>query len=697
MAFLNPAVLIALAAASIPLLLHLLNLRKLRKVEFSSLRFLKELQKTRIRKVKLKQILLLLLRTGLVIFAVLAFARPVLQGTSGLPGARAAGTAVIVLDNSVSMQVKDNSGERFRQAKRVALDILGQLGEGDDAGIISLTDPGSGLDRGVVRNRETLLREVEEMEPGYGKASLADGLNVATELLKNAKNLNREIYVITDGQEVNLEGFHDAPVLIDRETRVRIIPIGRGDVPANVGIDSLKILSSIFEADKPLEIRAWVTNYGEEALDDVVASMYIEESRMAQTSLSIEPGESVTIDLSAPPRRTGFLGGYLQIEGDNLEEDSRRYFAFRIVDGSRVAVFAAGESVRFLEASLGLPGLLRPQVFAPSALGSVDLGNFPAVVVADLPRIGSGAASRLAAYVEAGGGLVVWGGPAVDRSEFNASLGASLRLPLGEVSGRGPEDAPLEFSVVEKEHPVFAGVFDGAETAGRVESPKIGRVLPAGTGDPIITLTNGMPFMTEYRRGKGRVMYIGVPPSATWSNLPFTSIFVPIAVRSVLYVGASGEEYQEFIVGDNILVSLPFRGDIPEQVQVVPPSGPDQFVPVRNYETGISVGYDAADQPGIYRVMAAGKEVARFAVNMEAREGDLRPVDNAEWQDRIAGKMETPEHLAVVEQAGDAGSLVLQSRMGLELWRYMLALALLCAFGEMIVGRAGGKSDASGA
>lgn len=129
----------------------------------------------------------------------------------------------------------------------------------------------------------------------------------------------------------------------------------------------------------------------------------------------------------------------------------------------------------------------------------------------------------------------------------------------------------------------------------------------------------------------------------------------------------------------------------------MPPSGPDQFVPVRNYETGISVGYDAADQPGIYRVLAAGKEVARFAVNMEAREGDLRPVDNAEWQDRIAGKMETPEHLAVVEQAGDAGSLVLQSRMGLELWRYMLALALLCAFGEMIVGRAGGKSDASGA
>ncbi len=696
MAFLNPAVLIALAAASIPLLLHLLNLRKLRKVEFSSLRFLKELQKTRIRKVKLKQILLLILRTGLVIFAVLAFARPVLQGTSGLPGARAAGTAIIVIDNSVSMQVKDDGGERFRQAKKIAHEIVAALGEGDEAAILPLTDPGQGLERGVSRNREALIRDVEDVQVGYAGASLADALNVATELLESAQNLNREIYVITDAQEINMEGLHDAPVLIDRDTRVRIIPIGRRtDVPANVGIDSLKILSSIFEADKPLEIRAWVTNYGEERLDDIVAAMYIEESRMAQSSLSLEPNESAAIDLAAPPKQSGFLGGYVQIEGDNLEEDNRRYFAFRIVDGSRVAVFASTESSRFLEVALGLPGLLRPQMFGPDALGSIDLLNYPAIVLSDLPRIGSSAASRVASYVESGGGVVVWGGPSVNREEFNSTLGASLRMPLGQVAERVGEDAPLEFSVVEKEHPVFAGVFDGASTAGRVESPNIRRVLPASSGDPIITLTNGMPFMTEYRRGKGRAMYVGVSPSTAWSDLPFKSIFVPIAVRSTLYVGASGEEYQEFTVGENVLVTLPFRGDIPEQVQIVPPSGPDQFVPVRDYESGISVGYDGAHQPGIYKVLAAGKEVARFAVNMEAREGDIRPVADNDLQDRVAAKMENPENLAVVSQAGDAAEMVLQSRVGLELWRYMLALALLCAFAEMIVGRAG-KDRAEG-
>lgn len=692
MAFLNPAILIALAAASIPLLLHLLNLRKLRRVDFSSLRFLKELQKTRIRRVKLKQLLLLLLRTALIIFAVLAFARPVLKGTSGLPGARATGTAIIILDNSVSMMVKDEGGERFRQGKKAALEILNEIQEGDEAAVVSLTDPGVALDRGVSRNRETVIRDVEDMQVGYGTASLADALGVAQGLLEASQNLNREIYIITDAQRINTEGLLNAPVLVDNNARVRILPIGLDrDVPTNIGIDSVKIISAILEADKPLEIRAWVTNYGDEEIDDAVVAMYVEESRMAQTSLSLDAGESATVELAAPPKRSGLLGGYIQVEGDNLEEDNRRYFAFRIVDGSRVAVVASPESARFLDVVLGLSGLLRPQSFAPNALASIDLANYSAVVLADVPSIGSGGASRLASYVEAGGGLVIWGGPSVDRNDFNGTLGAALRLPLGNPVDRAGQP-PLEFSGVEKDHPVFAGVFDGAATSGRVESPAITRALPPGAGDPVITMTNGTPFMSELRRGKGRIVYIAVPPSGAWSNLPTRGVFVPIAVRSALYVGASGEEAQEFTVGENVLVVLPFRGDIPEQAQIVPPSGPDQFVPVRNYESGVSIGYDGANVPGIYKVLAAGKEVARFAVNMDGREGDLRPMEDDQLKEQIAAKMEDADNIAVIDPQGNLASAVLQSRVGLELWRYMLGFALICAFAEMVVGRSGGKA-----
>ncbi len=692
MSFLNPFVLVALAAAGIPFLLHLLNLRKVRRVEFSSLRFLKELQKTRVRRVKLKQILLLILRTLLIIFAVLAFARPVLQGTSGLPGARATATAIIIVDNSMSMSVRDDRGGRLKQAKDATVRLLEMLEEGDEAAIVPLTDPGSGLERGTSRNREGLIREALDLETGYGQARYADAIPVAMQLLESAPNVNREIYIVTDRQTINSEGLANAPFVLDPEVRLRLLPIGEDDdVPVNLSVDSLEVLTAIFEADKPLDVRAWIHNYGDEEVEEATVSFYIEERREAQTTVSLAPGESVAVELSAPPKRGGFLGGYVEVEGDDLEEDNRRYFAFRVIDGSRVAVVASGQSARLLELTLGLPGLLRPQSFSPDALSTVDLSNFSAVTLADLPSVNSGMAGRLADYVENGGGLVIWGGPSVNPTEFNSTLGAAIGLPLGNVVEKRGDAPPLGFSGFEKGHPLFAGVFDRAGSAGRVESPEITKALPPGGGDPIVTMTNGMPFMTELRRGRGRIIYIAVPPSNEWSDLPRRTIFVPIAIRSMLYVGASGEEYQQFLVGEEAFLTLPSNEAVTEQIQVIPPSGEDIFVPARPYASGVSISVDKLNEPGIYRVLSGGKEIARFAANMDGRESDLRPTDEDILRDLLASRMENPENLAVLDAGTDITDVVFQSRLGLELWRYFLALALLCAFAEMIVGREGGK------
>ena len=158
MTFLNPFILLGLAAASIPVLLHLLNLRKLKTVEFSSLRFLKELQKTKIKRLKLKQILLLILRTLIVVFAVIAFARPALKSSLPVLGSHAKTSVVIILDNSFSMDISDERGNRLKQAKNVAQSILGALKDGDEAAIVEM----SGIEnqrRAAFTQNFTLLKE----------------------------------------------------------------------------------------------------------------------------------------------------------------------------------------------------------------------------------------------------------------------------------------------------------------------------------------------------------------------------------------------------------------------------------------------------------------------------------------------------------------------------------------------------------
>jgi hypothetical protein len=689
MTFLNPFLLVALAAAAIPLLLHLLNLRKLRVVEFSSLRFLKELQKTRIRKLKLKQLLLLALRICLVIFAVLAFARPALRGSIGLPGAHAATTAVILLDNSYSMSVKDEKGTRFKQAQQAALDIVDLLEESDEAYLVPMSDVKSAINAEPSRNKEALKNAINSMELGYRRADLDDALRMAASLLDRSENLNKELYIITDAQQANAAKPVDSLRIFTEATRAYLLPIGEEAnlVGGNLGLDSIRLLSSVFEVNKPVEVRAWVRNYGASDIENATVSLYINKERLGQASVTVAAGGTETIDLTAAPKQPGFQGGHIEIEGDALDADNRRYFAFPVIDRMRVALAGSPESMNFLGVALEIAGssLVVDRV-VPSSLPAVDLSKVAAVVLADATISD---ASRLTQFVQEGGGLVIYGGPSFDRNSFNSGLGASLGIalgaPTGDANNRG---TGLKFNAVDRDHPIFSGVFDPANPGNVVESPDVYQAVPSTGGETIIRLSNGQPFMSEYRRGRGKVIYIAVPPTRVWSDFPMKGIFVPIATRSVFYVGARGDAFPTTTVGDAITVPLPARQNLPEQVTITSPSGREEFVPVRKFPSGASLTYDKTSTPGIYTIRAGGEDVALFTADMGSGESDLTPMSEERLRSIIASKMVAPDNLAILDgDGGDFASAITESRFGLELWKYMLFLALACAFAEMMVGR----------
>ena len=200
MNFLNPLILIGLVAASIPLILHLLNLRKLKTIDFSTLRFLKELQKTKIRRLKLKQILLLILRTLIIIFAVLAFSRPLIKST--IPGFAkyAKSSTVILIDNSFSMDLSDEWGNRFNQAKNAALSIIDDLKEGDEVTIIPMSNSENINNLRFTRNFTFLKEELKNIKISHSSANLEKSLRIASNLIYNSNNLNKEVYILTDAQ-----------------------------------------------------------------------------------------------------------------------------------------------------------------------------------------------------------------------------------------------------------------------------------------------------------------------------------------------------------------------------------------------------------------------------------------------------------------------------------------------------------------
>jgi len=123
--FLSPGILWGLVATAIPILIHLISQRNTKEVEFSSLVFIKELEHETLRNVNLRQWLLILIRTLIILFLVLAFARPVRQGIipSWIAGEQQS-RVVCLVDNSASMAAESKGVSFLKQATVMVPEIL---------------------------------------------------------------------------------------------------------------------------------------------------------------------------------------------------------------------------------------------------------------------------------------------------------------------------------------------------------------------------------------------------------------------------------------------------------------------------------------------------------------------------------------------------------------------------------------------
>jgi uncharacterized membrane protein len=332
MTFLNPAVLIGLAAASIPILIHLLNLRKLKKIEFSTLIFLRELQKNKIRRVRLKQWLLLALRVLIILMIVTAFARPTLEGVSiGGTTSAAKTTAVFILDDTFSMSVIDQKGSYFNQAIETIKRLLNQLEEGDDVGLI-LVSGDQDYELPLTSNIGSLEERLNELKISSASGTVNTALIAASALISQSKNFNKEIYLLTDFQKGRIaidENIANLNQTLNEQVKLYSFGLAEGAV-YNIGIDDLQITTKIFEKGKPISFEATLNNYSEQVVNNLVVSLFLGGKRSAQQSININPDETIVLQLEGITNQTGYIDAYVEIEEDDINKDNTRYASVHI-------------------------------------------------------------------------------------------------------------------------------------------------------------------------------------------------------------------------------------------------------------------------------------------------------------------------------------------------------------------------------
>lgn len=695
MTFLNPAILIGLIAASIPIIIHLLNLRKLKKIEFSTLTFLKELQKNKIRKIKIKQWILLALRVFIILLLVSAFARPAFEGVAiGGTTSAAKTTAVFILDDTFSMSVVDPRGSYFNQAKHSIKELMNELQEGDEAALI-LVSQENVTDIQPTTNLNAIVNQLELAEISYASGITHNALIKGGRILEASKNFNKEIYLLTDFQQSR---FADPNALSDLSNlfgeRVKLYTIGfSGKDIFNLGIDHIQSNTQIFEKDKPVNISAVVTNYGNQSTSNSVISLFINNERVAQQSVNLNSGESQEVFFETLLKHIGNIEVYAELEDDDIEYDNRRFLNLFVPDEIRVAIFTdKREDARFIELALSAYDegeTIKYTTRNLNQLASVNLNAYEVVIIIGTEAITG--YERIAGYVNNGGSLFIMPGSETTLQKFRELCNAlSLPEPSSISGTKGEVTSAVSFGAVEFEHPVFDNIFQQREKKN-IDSPEIYYYFnysTQGRGISVISLIDNSSFLSEFKKENDKILLMNTAPVLTCTNFPLKSIFVPLITKSVFYLASKDKVDESFIAGETLQINI--SGNTLPQVKIVKPNNSEEYIVIDNPAADRYLFYQNTSLAGNYRIYSGDNLIDIAAVNHHPLESNIKPLASDGFKDYL-NEINFKGFHKSINPDDDVALIVQQTRFGSELWKHFLLLAIFLALIEMFIARAAKK------
>lgn len=684
--FINTSILIALLGIAIPLLIHLLAKQKVKRVYFSSLMFLKQVQSQHFKRLRIRQILLLVVRCLIVLFLVLAFARPTFRSHARML-ARSRCHSVIVFDHSMSM----SRGKVWSRAQNAAMRILHLFDHTDDVALIvrPQTVPvllGQQLDR--------IGAEIQKAEPVYDASALDELLNTASGLL-NGTDINREVVLITDLQASTAFRDDDSTAVLRHVDLCHVISVTE-DVD-NTAITGGGIESQILSPGNPVRVFAQIRNYSTTPVQDLLVRLIVNGSSCSQKMVNIPAGGTMRVDFQVMNPDPGWMLGQIEIDEDAFIADNQWFFSAQIPETIR-ALLIGGRPADLLPVKLVLAPHQGHASFSISeAITGSDwtwrLSDIDVAYMINCPALTEIELQNLMRFVENGGGLIIFPGSDSDIRQLNERLTGPFGFLLGNISGMtgsgmSGSDAFHSLGPVNFEHPLFEQIFDGK---GEFESPRFFRTIQlteTGSNQIVMRYRNGDPFLAVHDRDQRTMILATSSISTPWSDFHTNPFFAPLIYRLGLFAGGRIREDNAGFSGGALQVPLPtvppegsrFTANFPggEQVDVLP------VVSGRH----VQIRIDRASSPGFYRIRQNDSLLCVRAVNMNPDESDFTPMDPALFTKHF-------EKLNIHFLTDDASleNGIRQSRWGKELGWEMLLIALLFMLAEIILARSAKKES----
>lgn len=671
MAFLNPLFLFGLFAAAVPLLIHLWSRRQAVTVDFSSIMFLVAAHRQNVRRVQLKQLLILLLRMIIIALISLALARPFL--TLGLPLAavRAKTDVVVVLDNSYSMQYEDVDGVWFDKAKNVASDVLRSLRHGDSASLILMSDIAQPVFRQLTPDIESVTKAIHNAKASFRSTNIKPSVEIAHQILSESKQQNKEIYIVSDFAK---NGWDDWGVIPNRSgSRIVLLPIRKGNAH-NTYIEEVIPSHQLIGVDLPFHLNTTIHNESDIPISQTTLTYYVDDQKKKTQTFSIEADESIMTKMTHTFADPGTHTGYFELTDDRLNTDNRRYFAYDALGEIRVLVVS--EQTEYLSLALNplahrqtagasvKSSMIQPTNCIPDEFDTYPLQDFDIVLIADLSKISSESDAQVQEFIRQGKHVIT----------FNANVNEKSWIPI-QIGQPITWRVPQQVSKYDDTHPIFE-IFPENILAGQY-GPQFYEsmsVTPTSQATTIARFGDDTPFLIHSSVGKSNILIFNCSLQQQTGSNEFlvNPYFLPLIQQSVLYVMHNTGQ-NNISVGGAYIANYPQNRGGRAWIKRLDVNESEHKTAVVIAEDG-TVRYELANEPGIYQVEVKAKDRMYrdfFAVNTPTAEANLKSIALQQASERVDAQTEITPDTGVL----DTEELDIR-RHGKEIWGELLMLAV---------------------
>lgn len=604
---------------SIPIIIHLINRRRFFRMDWAAMEFLLDALKRNRRRLRIEQLILLLLRILLMALLGLFLARPFLSesGFGWLASVLSNEEKIFIVDDSFSTSHREagrTSFDRQMDALELQVSKLADRGGGDRLTILKGSRYRSPLVRGVFvdRDREANLRQrISTLAPNDTQLPLAPLLeSIADAGGEEGPTLPRLISILTDLRATDWTDGADGPreelqralerVTGNPEVPTRLVVLDTGsDETGNIAVTGATVEGGKPVQDLPADIRVEIRNFGTLAARGLgirlryapapavsEGEVGVPEDGTAWTTAigppvdELPPGGTGVYSIPCTFRSTGYYGVHVEVTGANdaLAEDNTFPLAVEVVEGTDVLVITGEPSSEqyegeadFLAQALAPTGEVssgvRPTIVGEENLPRSELEKYAIIFALNVHSFPQEFLPLLGRYVRSGGTLVVFPGDQVDAALYNRQLGPPAEgddpaphqglLParLGEIAGN-PE-SPLSLKL-EVDQPYFRVLRELGELLSMVHVYRYYDATPLPTARILgrFSDTEGSPAVVEHAVDDGRVILFATTADLEWNDWPRNPTYLMVLQEMVTAVVRSRTQQAMPLVGATLRVPV---------------------------------------------------------------------------------------------------------------------------------------------